>query len=131
MGLDFITKGLELKGVVGYESRHQSGIFGSQDYARYIKDVNNPYELSFIPYGGWTDTALALNKGSNYRYFLNFNGFLNYSRTFNKKHSVEGFLNFFAQNIIREEEEFNYYLMIIYLLIYMENMDMIIVTLSN
>lgn len=101
-GLDFITKGLELKGVVGYESRHQSGIFGSQDYARYIKDVNNPYELSFIPYGGWTDTALALNKGSNYRYFLNFNGFLNYSRTFNKKHSVEGFLNFFAQNIIRE-----------------------------
>lgn len=101
-GLDFITKGLSLNGMMGYESRHQSGIFGNQSYARYIRNEHKPNELEFIPYGTWVDSKITLNKGSNYRYFLNFNGFLNYEHTFNKVHTIDAFVNYFAQNIIRE-----------------------------
>ena len=101
-GLDFITKGLSLNGTVGYESRQQSGIFGNQTYARYIRNEDKPNELEFIPYGTWIDSELTLSKGSNYRYFLNFNGFLNYERTFNTVHKIDAFANYFAQNVIRE-----------------------------
>ena len=55
-GLDFITKGLSLKGTLGYESRQQSGIMGSISYARYIKDESNTSELVFKPYGSWIDS---------------------------------------------------------------------------
>lgn len=101
-GLDFITKGLSLKGTLGYESRQQSGIMGSISYARYIKDESNTSELVFKPYGSWIDSALSLGKGSNYRYFLNFNGTLNYERTFNEDHEVNAYANYFVQDIIRE-----------------------------
>ncbi len=101
-GLDFITKGLSLKGTLGYESRQQSGIFGNISYARYIKDDSYTSELSFKPYGSWIDSSLSLSKGSNYRYFLNFNGTLNYERTFNNEHEVNAYVNYFVQDVIRE-----------------------------
>ena len=101
-GMDFITKGLSMKGTIGYESRVQSGIFGNISYARYIKDESNTSQLTYLPYGSWVDSSLSLSKGSNYRYFLNFNGSLNYDRFFNNVHEINAYANYFAQNIIRE-----------------------------
>ncbi|WP_175549955.1 SusC/RagA family TonB-linked outer membrane protein [Mariniphaga anaerophila] len=106
LGLDwdigFITKGLNMKGIFGYESRHQSGIFGSRSYARYVKDDSSYDELAFKPFGSWIDSELKLNKGSNYRYFINFQGFINYKRTFNKVHEVNAFVSYFNQDVIQE-----------------------------
>lgn len=101
-GLDFITKGLALKGTIGYETRTQSGIFGDVDCARFIRDEDVKDELTFIPYGSTIDKALSLSKGSNYRYYLNFNGTLQYDRMFNEVHEVSSHVNYFVQNTIRE-----------------------------
>lgn len=102
-GLDFITKGLSLKGTVGYESRYVGRLNGTRDYARYIRDeYQSTTEPVYVPYGAWVDSPLSLNKASNFRYFMNLLTTLSYDRTFGRKHEVNATLSYFNQNQVKE-----------------------------
>lgn len=104
--LDFITKGLSLKGVVGYETRYIGSLTGSRDYVRYIRDdIQSVTEPVYIPFGDNIDAPLTFGKGSNVRYFLNVMGQLNYRRIFGGKHSVEATLSYFNQDTRTESSD--------------------------
>lgn len=96
LDMDFLTKGLSLKGIVGYQSYYTGTIAGSANYTRYVKNEVGEY----VPFGSNVDSPLSLSKSSNTCYSINFQGFLNYKRTFNKTHSIDAFLNYFAENRI-------------------------------
>lgn len=102
-GLDFITKGLSLKGTVGYESRYVGRVSGTRDYVRYIRDDNESVtEPVFKPYGSWVDTPLSLGKSSNFRYYMNLLTTLAYDRVFDKKHEVNASVAYFNQNYVKD-----------------------------
>lgn len=102
-GLDFITKGLSLKGTVGYESRYVGRVSGTRDYVRYIRDDNESVtEPVFKPYGSWVDTPLSLGKSSNFRYYMNLLTTLAYDRVFDKRHEVNASVAYFNQNYVKD-----------------------------
>lgn len=102
-GLDFITKGLSLKGTVGYESRYLGRVSGTRDYARYIRDdYESVTEPVFKPYGSWVDTPLSLGKSSNFRYYMNLLTTLAYDRVFDKKHEINASVGYFNQNYVKD-----------------------------
>lgn len=100
-GLDFITRGLSLKGLLGYESRYSETTTGSADYQRYVYDeaasLTAGYPV-FTTFGDHVNTPLSMGKSSDMLYYLNFMGSLAYDRTFNKTHSVEALLSYFYQD---------------------------------
>lgn len=98
--MDFITKGLSIRGLLGYDSRYIGVTRGSCDYAMYIRDYSNMDSLVYQKFGTDVNTALWLSKSSNFYYFMNFQGFIDYSRAFDHKHEVNAFLNYFAENHI-------------------------------
>lgn len=102
-GLDFITKGLMLKGTMGYESRYVGRVSGTRDYVRFIRDENESVaEPIFKPYGSWVNTPLSLGKSSNFRYYMNLLTTLAYDRTFDKKHEINASVGYFNQNYVKD-----------------------------
>lgn len=98
--MDFVTKGLKMRGLLGYDSRYIGVFKGSTDYALYIRDYSDMDSLVYQKFGTDVNTDLSLSKSSNFYYFMNFQGFLEYQRTFNAKHDVGAYLNYFAENHI-------------------------------
>jgi TonB-linked SusC/RagA family outer membrane protein len=94
LDLNFLTKGLSLKGVVGYEANYKGTITGSTDYSRYAPDGSTLF-------GTHVDLPLSLKKESDMRYFINFQGFVNYDRVFNKKHEINSFISYFNENMMK------------------------------
>jgi len=94
LDLSFLTKGLSLKGIVGYEANYQGTIYGADDYPRYAADGSQLF-------GTHVDSPLSLTKESDMRYFINFQGFVNYDRVFNKKHEINSFISYFNENMMK------------------------------
>ena len=100
-GLDFITKGLSAKGLLGYEARYAETTYGNTDYQRYIfdSDASEAAGLpAFTEYGTNVNTPLSMSKGSEQYYYLNFMGSLGYNRVFNRVHSVDALASYFYQD---------------------------------
>ncbi|WP_170845779.1 SusC/RagA family TonB-linked outer membrane protein [Parapedobacter composti] len=101
--MDFITKGLSAKSYLAFETKYFGTISGTKDYPRYIRDgvvqtSDGRDSVVFVPYGTNVERPLSLSRNSFFGYFLNFNGMLNYERTFANDHRIEGVVNYFAQN---------------------------------
>ena len=93
LDMDFITKGLKARGIMGYHSYYTSTVAGAIDYARYIPSADG----SWVPYGSHVDGSLSLSKASSTVSFLNAQGTIEYDRTFNGLHSVDAFVNYIAE----------------------------------
>ena len=99
--LDFITKGLYAKGLLGYESRYSETTYGNYDYQRYVIDEDASALAGkpvFTQYGTNVDTPYSLSKGSEQYYYLNFMGGVGYKRNFNGVHSVDAVASYFYQD---------------------------------
>lgn len=94
LDLGFLTKGLSMKGVVGYEANYDGTIYGYTDYPRHAANGDGLF-------GTHTTLPLSLTKTANMRYFINFQGFVNYSRTFGEKHEVNAFVSYFNENMMK------------------------------
>ena len=94
LDLGFLTKGLSAKGVVGYEANYQGTIYGATDYPRYAVDGSTLF-------GTHVALPLSLTKSSDMRYFINFQGFINYDRVFDKKHEINSFVSYFNENMMK------------------------------
>lgn len=100
-GLDFITKGLGLSGLLGYESRYSETTTGSTDYQRYVYNEAESLALGypvFSTFGDRVDSPLAMSKGSDMFYYLNFLGQLYYNREFKHLHNVQASFSYFYQD---------------------------------
>ncbi|MDD2437243.1 MAG: TonB-dependent receptor [Massilibacteroides sp.] len=87
---NLITPGLSIKAMAAYDT-YNSGILGG--YKKEISYVTNiDYDKDELTYelynSNATELSLSSSKSSNYR--VNFQGSLNYNRTFDKKHVVTG-----------------------------------------
>lgn len=93
--MDFITKGLKATGIMGYHSYYTGTINNVGKYTRYVKDENGDY----VQFGSEVDSPISGSKSANSVYFLNAQATIEYSRQFGK-HSVDAFVNYFAENRI-------------------------------
>jgi TonB-linked SusC/RagA family outer membrane protein len=105
LDMKFITPGLSASGYMAFETKYFGTLSGTKDYPRFIRDgvsqtPDGRDSIIYVPYGTNTETPLALGRSSLFGYFLNFNGMINYQRTFNTDHHVEGFVSYFAQNYV-------------------------------
>jgi len=94
LDLGFLTKGLSTKGVVGYEANYQGTIYGGTDYPRYAVGESTLFETHVA-------LPISLTKSSDMRYFINFQGFINYDRVFDKKHEINSFVSYFNENMMK------------------------------
>ena len=88
-----LTKGLSMKGIVGYHSYYTGTRSGAYNYTRYVRDENG----NLVQLGTDIETALSWSKGSSMVYFMNFQGMMEYNRNFGL-HSVDAFLNYLAED---------------------------------
>ncbi|MDR2384658.1 MAG: TonB-dependent receptor [Tannerella sp.] len=89
-GLDFITSGLSAKAMIAFDSRANTVLQGNRAYDTYSWYVaRSASEESY--YGlirGNQDLSVHLSKSMATRYYLNFQGSLNYNRSFDDVHDV-------------------------------------------
>ena len=113
--LDFLTKGLSIKAVMSFDARTVHNFFASRNYERYVQVIDpnlngadgedSVYYLQHLPQ--IQNTPLSTNSSTTYNRLSNFQGYLNYNRTFNK-HAVTGLLLYQQQtNIIGAQLPFN------------------------
>ena len=104
-GLDFITKGLYAKGLLGYEARYSETTYGNTDYQRYILDEDATAAYGkpvFTEFGTNVNTPLSMSKGSEQYYYLNFLGGVGYNREFDNTHSVDALASYFYQDYMKQ-----------------------------
>lgn len=113
--LDFLTKGLSIKAVMSFDARTVHNFYASRNYERYIQVIDpnlngadgedSVYYMQHLPQ--IQNTPLSTNSSTTYNRLSNFQGYLNYNRTFDK-HAVTGLLLYQQQtNIIGAQLPFN------------------------
>lgn len=113
--LDFLTQGLSIKAIMSFDARTVHNFFASRNYERYIQVIDpnlngvdgedSVYYMQHLPQ--IQNTPLSINGSTNYNRLSNFQGYLNYGRTFGK-HAVTGLLLYQQQsNIIDAQLPFN------------------------
>lgn len=100
LDMDFLTKGLKAYGFFGYQSESFTNIVSSRDYVRYLRDTQG----NWVPFGSHLDTPLTFAKGMDGFYFLNASGTVEYSRVFDDVHSVDAFVNYFAEDRMTRDQ---------------------------
>lgn len=101
LDMGFLTKGLNLTGIVAYQTNAVGSLNTTQDYERWMR-TSNLDELVFNKKGEQNNTPLAYSKGHSYYYHLTYNGALNYARDFGKHH-VSGMAYMFFQNLTKAD----------------------------
>jgi len=113
--LDFITDGLSLKAIVSFDASTVNTLSASRGYESWYQVIDpnlvgqdGEDSVYYKPSNAGVNTALSISGARSFTSQFNFQGFLNYKRTFNKKHSVSGMLLYQRQQqIINEELPFN------------------------
>ncbi|MDD3077594.1 MAG: SusC/RagA family TonB-linked outer membrane protein [Paludibacter sp.] len=93
LDLGSLTKGLSMKGILGYETYYIGTRIGSYNYTRYVRDETG----DLVQLGTNEETALSWSKASSMIYFMNFQGIMEYNRNFGAN-SVEASLNYLAED---------------------------------
>ncbi|MGN0002598.1 MAG: SusC/RagA family TonB-linked outer membrane protein [Sphingobacterium composti] len=90
-GMDFITKGLSMKGLVAFDSQGRTVLQGVKALDSYsFRVARDPSQSnSYAPLRTNEDPAIALSKSMETRYYTNYQISLNYSRVFGK-HNITG-----------------------------------------
>jgi TonB-linked SusC/RagA family outer membrane protein len=93
-GLDEITKGLSVKVVASFDSRSTNNLYGSKNYQKFVQVIDPVLNAQdgrdsvyFRRFNADEDTPLSLSGSRFFTSLANFQGYLNYSRSFDK-HSV-------------------------------------------
>ena len=101
LDMGFLTKGLNLSGILAYQTNSVGSLRTTQNFERYVR-TNNPNTLAFIKKGSENDTPLGYGKSSSYYYHLTYNVAMNYKRDF-EKHSVGAMAYMFYQNLTKAD----------------------------
>lgn len=96
LDMSFLTKGLSLKGILGYSSEYAGSRNGSYNYTRYVRNADG----SLVILGSAVESTLSWSKSSNALYFMNFQALLDYKRTFGGQHYVAAQINYLAEDKI-------------------------------
>lgn len=99
LNMDFVTPGLSLMGQVSYQSRYVGDLYGSRNYARYVRNTSVD-SLAYTVLGSNTDTPLSFSKGSTFCYYMNFQSILKYQHTFARDHEIDAFVSYFNQDMV-------------------------------
>ena len=107
--LDFLTQGLSLKAMVSFDTRSGNMLYASKGYERYIMVIDPvTKDVSYKLGNGTLETPLSLSGLNSYQQISNFQGYINYNRSFNK-HTVTGLILYQqSNNIIDVQLPFNY-----------------------
>lgn len=103
LNMDFLTKGLSLKGLMAYQTNSVNGLYTHQNFERWVRS-GSPDKLEFTKKGAANNTPLSYGKGSLFYYNLNFFANLDYKRAFGN-HSIEAMAYIFYQ--MQEKEGSN------------------------
>lgn len=101
LDMGFLTKGLDLSGVLAYQTNAVGSLRTTQDYERWVRK-DDPDKLSFIKKGSQINSPLAYSKGHLYYYHLTYNTALNYKRDFGRHH-IGGMAYMFFQNLTKAD----------------------------
>ena len=101
LDMSFLTKGLNLTGILAYQTNSVGSLNTTQNYERWVR-TNNLDVLEFTKKGSETNTPLAYSKGHSFYYHLTYNAALNYKRDFGK-HQVGGMAYMFYQNLTKAD----------------------------
>lgn len=85
---ELVTPGLSLKGMVAYDSYNNSSLEGIKHEISYVTNIN--YETDELTYEAYNTDAseISLSRGRSSNYRVNFQGSVNYARTFLDVHDV-------------------------------------------
>lgn len=87
-----VTPGLNIKGMVSFDSQANTETTGSKAELLYSANVNyNTDELTYSQIGGIAEKLLSLSKTESSNYRINLQGSINYNRKFGK-HEVSGMI---------------------------------------
>ncbi len=96
--LDKITKGLSARAVISFDSRATNNLNASKTFAKSIqiidpnvKGADGKDSVSYVRFNDDLDNPIVIGGESNFTSFTDFQGFLNYNRTFGK-HAVTGLI---------------------------------------
>ncbi|MDR1156429.1 MAG: TonB-dependent receptor [Bacteroidales bacterium] len=103
-GLDFITKGLSAKAMIAFDAKARTILQGYRAYDAYSWNVARSAneESSYGVIRGDQDVSIHLSKGMNIYYYMNFQGSLNYTRSFGR-HDVGAMALFQRDNYERSD----------------------------
>lgn len=101
LDMGFITKGLNLSGILAYQTNALGSLRTLQNYERWVR-TNNPNALLFTKKGSETNSPLAYSKTNSFYYHLTYNAALNYKRDFGK-HQIGGMSYMFFQNLTKTD----------------------------
>lgn len=87
---EFITPGLSIKGMVAYDTYSWGLLEGAKREMTYITNINYATDELTYELNDPDMTELSLSRDRSSRYRVNFQGSLNYDRTFAGKHKVTG-----------------------------------------
>lgn len=90
-GLDFITKGLSLKGMASFDAVSNTTLQGGITEMLFTSQVNENTDTIYFPCIRETNGTISLSKSGSTSWMVNLQGSLNYTRTFGK-HDVAGML---------------------------------------
>ncbi len=101
LDMGFLTKGLNLKGILAYQTNSVGSLGTNQNYERYVR-TNDVNKLDFVKKGAQNDTPLSYSKSHQYYYHLTYNTSLNYDRNFGRHH-ISGLAYMFYQNLTKAD----------------------------
>ncbi len=103
LDMSFLTKGLNMTGVLAYQTNSVGSLGTTQDYERWVR-TDRRDTLAFTKKGSTNNTPLAYSKSHSYYYHLTYNVAMNYKREFGK-HSIGGMAYMFYQNLTTAETQ--------------------------
>jgi len=101
LDMGFLTKGLNLTGILAYQTNAVGSLSTTQNYERWLR-TSNLDTLLFTKKGSETNTPLAYGKSHSFYYHLTYNAVLNYKRDFGK-HQVGAMAYMFYQNLTKAD----------------------------
>ena len=101
LDMSFLTKGLNLTGILAYQTNAVGVLSTTQNFERWVR-TNNLDVLEFTKKGSETNTPLSYGKSHSFYYHLTYNAALNYKRDFGK-HRIGGMAYMFYQNLTKAD----------------------------
>lgn len=101
LDMSFLTEGLNVSGVMAYQTNSVNSLYTTQDYENYVRS-DAPDTLTFNKKGTNTNTTLSYGKGASYYYYLAYKAMMDYNRNFGLSH-VTGMAYMFYQNLSKTD----------------------------
>lgn len=113
--LDFITEGLSVKADMSFDASTMNTLSASRGYESWyqivdpnLKGQNGEDSVYYRPSNAGVNSPLTISGSSGFISQANFEGFLNYNRTFNGKHNLSGMILYQRQQrIINQDLPYN------------------------